>query len=105
MTSSRRAAASIGALVALLVFGWSSHNASGQQKVPFQGGIPVAPLGLAGHPLPPLPMAFDTAEGQRIRVVAVARSLSYPFALAFLPDDTMLVTERFGKLRVIRHGV
>src|SRR6266700_2997816 len=46
---------------------------SGQQKVPFQGGIPLAPDGLAHRPLPKLPMEFDTGEGQRIRVVAVAR--------------------------------
>src|SRR5690242_782419 len=77
----------------------------GQQKVPFEKGIPVAPLGLAGRPLPKLPMEFDTGEGQRIRVVAVTRELEYPWSLAFLPDGTMLVTERTGKLRAIRNGV
>ncbi len=77
----------------------------GQQKVPFQNGIPVAPSGLAGRPLPKLPMEFDTAEGQRIRVVAVTRELEYPWSAAFLPDGTMLVTERAGRLRIIRNGV
>ena len=79
--------------------------AFGQHKVPFQNGIPVAPLGLANRPLPKLPMEFDTGEGQRIRVVAVTRELEYPWSLAFLPDGTMLVTERTGKLRAIRNGV
>jgi aldose sugar dehydrogenase len=77
----------------------------GQQKVPFQNGIPVAPTGLANRPLPKLPMEFDTGEGMRIRVVAVTRELEYPWSLAFLPDGTMLVTERTGHLRVIRKGV
>src|SRR5438105_6349818 len=78
---------------------------SGQQKVPFQNGIPLAPKGLAGRPLPKLPMEFDTGEGQRIRVVAVSRDLEYPSSLAFLPDDSMLVTERAGRLRIIRKDV
>jgi glucose/arabinose dehydrogenase len=75
-----------------------------QQTVPFQGGIPVAPRGLAGKPLPAGPMVFDTGEGERIRVVAVTRELEYPFGMTWLPDGSMLVTERFGKLRIIRNG-
>jgi aldose sugar dehydrogenase len=82
-----------------------SQMAVGQQKVPFKNGIPVAPQGLAGHKLPDLPIEYDTAEGQRIRVVAVTRDLEYPFSMAFLPDGSMLVTERFGRLRIIRNGV
>src|SRR5215472_13329521 len=76
----------------------------GQQKVPFRNNIPVAPQGLAGHKLPDLPREFDTAEGQRIRVVAVTRALEYPWSLAFLPDGSMLITERAGRLRIIRNG-
>jgi glucose/arabinose dehydrogenase len=38
-------------------------------------------------------------------VVAVTRALEYPWSLTFLPDGTMLVTERAGRLRVIRNGV
>jgi glucose/arabinose dehydrogenase len=75
-----------------------------QQKVPFNNGIPVAPTGLANRPLPKLPMVLDTAEGQRIRVSAVTQALEFPWSLAFLPDGTMLVTERTAKLRVIRNG-
>jgi glucose/arabinose dehydrogenase len=76
-----------------------------QQTVPFQNGVPVAPRGLAGRKLPQLPATYDTAEGQKIRVVAVTRALEYPWSLAFLPDGSMLVTERAGRLRVIRNGV
>jgi glucose/arabinose dehydrogenase len=78
---------------------------SAQQSVPFQGGIPVAPRGLAGKPLPAGPMVFETGEGERIRVVAVTKELVYPYGMTWLPDGTMLITERFGNLRVIRNGV
>jgi len=80
-------------------------SVSAQQKVPFQNGIPVAPEGLAHRPLPTLPMEFDTGEGQRIRVAAVARGIESPFSAAFLPDGSMLVTTRTGQLRIIRNGV
>src|ERR1700689_5527097 len=80
---------------------------SGQQNVPFDKtfNVPVAPQGLAGRKLPKLPLEFDTAEGQTRRVVAVTRGLEYPFSAAFLPDGNMLVTERAGRLRIIRSGV
>jgi glucose/arabinose dehydrogenase len=76
----------------------------GQQRVPMQGTIPVAPTGLKKRALPDKPVEYDTAEGQNIRVSVVARGLAYPFGLAFLPDGSMLVTERLGRLRIIRNG-
>jgi glucose/arabinose dehydrogenase len=78
-----------------------------QQNVPFDKtfNIPVAPTGLAGRKLPKLPMEFDTAEGQKIRVTAVTTALEYPWSAAFLPDGSMLVTERAGRIRIIRNGV
>jgi glucose/arabinose dehydrogenase len=94
----RRAAA----LVFVMIAGAIAGHA--QQSVPFQGGIPVAPRGLAGKPLPAGPMVFDTGEGERIRVVAVTRELEFPYGMTWLPDGSMLVTERFGKLRIIRNG-
>ena len=77
---------------------------SGQQSVPFENSIPVAPKGLAARPLSDKPVEFDTAEGQKIRVVVVTKALSFPWSLAFLPDGSTLITERFGKLRIIRNG-
>ena len=76
----------------------------GQRTVPFSNGIPVAPTGLANKPLGAGPFVYDTGEGQKIRVVVVTKGLSYPFSMAWLPDGTMLVTERMGKLRIIRNG-
>jgi len=69
-----------------------------------QLNIPVAPTGLANRPLPKLPVTFDTGEGQKIRVVAVTTALEFPYSAAFLPDGSMLVTERPGRLRIIRNG-
>jgi len=82
-------------------------GATAQQTVPFDKtfNIPVAPKGLAGRPLPKLPMEFATAEEQRIRVSAVTTGLEYPFSMAFLPGGDILVTERAGRLRLIRNGV
>jgi glucose/arabinose dehydrogenase len=63
------------------------------------------PVGLAVPPLGAGPFAFDTAEHLKIRVSVVTKGLSHPWAIAFLPDGSLLVTERPGRLRVIRHGV
>lgn len=92
---------------ATILTGIICFAASAQQKVPFDPrfNIPVPPEGLAHRKLPALPLEFDTAEGQRIRVTAVTRALEYPWSLAFLPDGSMLVTERPGRLRLIRNGV
>src|SRR5689334_13548363 len=58
-------------------------------------GVPVAPLG-AG------PFLFDTAEQHKIRVSVVARGLEHPWSLVFLPDGSMLIAERPGRLRLVR---
>ena len=61
-------------------------------------GVPVAPLG-AG------PFVLDTAEQHKIRVTVVTKGLEHPWSLVFLPDGSMLVTERPGRIRVVRNGV
>jgi glucose/arabinose dehydrogenase len=100
----RRFASLVGSL-ALAIAAAGTSVGSGQQTVPFENTIPVAPRGLKARPLPDKPVEFDTAEGQQIRVVVVTKALSYPWSLAFLPDGSMLVTERAGRIRVIRNGI
>ena len=39
------------------------------------------------------------------RVVTVVEGLVHPFAMQFLPEGDMLVTERPGRLRIVRDGV
>jgi len=94
-----------GLLALALVATLGSRAGSGQQTVPFQNEVPVAPSGLKARPLPDKPIVLDTAEGMNVRVVVFTRGLEYPWSLAFLPDGGMLVTERFNRLRIIRNGV
>jgi aldose sugar dehydrogenase len=61
-------------------------------------GIPVPPLG-AG------PYVYDTAEQHKIKVSVVTKGLVHPWAIAWLPDGSMLITERPGRLRIVRNGV
>jgi len=77
---------------ALLLFG-SSVQA---QQPPQIGRAPVV-LEDKGYLL-------DTAEQHSIRVDIVARGLSRPFGLAFLPNGDALVTERGTRLRLIRNA-
>ena len=44
------------------------------------------------------------SEAHAFRVVTVVAGLEHPWGLAFLPDGRMLVTERPGRLRVVRNG-
>ncbi|MDX1529529.1 MAG: PQQ-dependent sugar dehydrogenase, partial [Gammaproteobacteria bacterium] len=69
-------------------------NAAAQPGI----GVPVPPLGDG-------PWIIDTAEQHSIRLSVVTKGLSHPWAIAFLPDDTMLITERPGRLRYVRDGV
>jgi glucose/arabinose dehydrogenase len=45
-----------------------------------------------------------SSEEHRFRVATVASGLSNPWGIAFLPGGDMLVTERAGRLRLIRGG-
>src|SRR3970040_1069615 len=92
------------AAVILLVSAAGAELPSSQQSVPFQFGIPVAPQGVANKPLGDGPFEYATAEGQDIRVVVVTKALQFPYSLEFLPDGKLVVTERAGRLRVIRAG-
>jgi aldose sugar dehydrogenase len=83
------------ALLAACIFGISG-TARAQQPPPI--GIPHVALG-AG------PFVFDTAEQHKIRVAVVARGIPHPWSVAFLPDGNMLITERGGRLRIVRNGV
>ncbi len=53
--------------------------------------------------LSPGPWRYETSAGT-LDVKIIARQLDHPWAMAFLPDDSILITERPGRLRVIRNG-
>src|SRR5580698_275384 len=75
----------------------------------FAALIPAAaqqePIGVPLPPLGPGPFVLDTAEQHKIRVTVVTKGLVHPWSLVFLPDGSMLVTERPGRIRVVRDGV
>jgi glucose/arabinose dehydrogenase len=85
---------SIGLAAALLLGMLALSHA--QEPPPL--GVPVPPLGGG-------PWVIDTAEQHKIRVSVVTDGLEHPWAIAFLPDGGMLVTERPGRLRIVRDGV
>lgn len=43
-------------------------------------------------------------EEHRLRVVTLVSGLEHPWSLAFLPDGRILVTERPGRLRIVKEG-
>jgi glucose/arabinose dehydrogenase len=52
------------------------------------------------------PVLLKSMGGMSVRVVKLAEGLSHPDGLVFLPDRrTLLVTERLGRLRVVKDGV
>jgi glucose/arabinose dehydrogenase len=55
------------------------------------------------QPLAAGPFTYRTGEGQNIRVSVLAR-LPSPYAIAFLPNGDMLVTQRTGELKRIPKG-
>jgi glucose/arabinose dehydrogenase len=83
-----------GALALVLLAGHALPAAAQQQPAPG-----IAPLVLSQPSY-----SSDTAEQHRLRAVVVARGLNHPFALAMLPDGDALVSERGGKLRLVRNA-
>jgi len=52
----------------------------------------------------PAPISGDVPEATGWRAEVVAGGLSHPWAIAWLPDGAALITERAGRLRVLRDG-
>ena len=69
-------------------------------------GNPTAPPPIS-WPSPPLadgPIVVETALVRPIKIT-VTKGLNQPWSMAFLPDGRILVTERGGKLRIVKDGV
>lgn len=94
-------------LVAAIIGSVAVGNA--QNPAPAAGAAPAAPGGQGargGGPRDTLGEGpWDLAAGRgRVRLSVVTKGLQNPWGIAFLPDGDMLVTERPGRLRVIRGG-
>ncbi|HUK35112.1 MAG TPA: PQQ-dependent sugar dehydrogenase [Vicinamibacterales bacterium] len=80
--------------------------AAGQAAQGRGRGTPTAPPPII-WPSPPLadgPIVVDTALVRPIKIT-VTKGLNQPWGMAFLPDGRILVTERGGKLRIVKDGV
>jgi len=69
------------------------------------GGTPP-PIQWAAPPLPDGPITIQSATPahRNLRLV-VTKGLFHPWGMAFLPDGSILITERPGCLRIVRNGV
>jgi aldose sugar dehydrogenase len=56
-----------------------------------------------GRPPPPPPQPAKVVK-TGYKVTEIAKGLDHPWSMAFLPDGSMLVTERQGRLRLIKGG-
>src|SRR5574342_568998 len=92
-------------LLSLGALGVFAGTLAAQQEVPMRNNTPVAPQGIKIPPLPDTPVRYETAGGQTIRVGVYARGFHNPWSMAFPSDDTILVAERAGAIRVVRNGV
>jgi len=98
---------SIGSLVAVLTLALAGR--AQQPASPPAGGparTPTAPpaINWPSPPLPDGPLMTETGIQRSVRIV-VTKGLNQPWSMAFLPDGSILVTERPGRLRIVRNGV
>jgi glucose/arabinose dehydrogenase len=61
-------------------------------------------LGCERAPVAEVPGEPVASEEASFRVVEVAGGLEHPWGMAFLPDGDILITERPGRLRILRDG-
>jgi glucose/arabinose dehydrogenase len=80
-------------IAAALLFAVTAGPAGAQGR----GGIPVPAL-------PDQPWEYQTANA-KIRVRVLTAGLENPWSLEFLPDASILITERNGRLRHFKDGV
>ena len=109
--SETRAAWSIAAAaVAVTVAGVLAQTPAptGRQGGPPAGGGRQGPPpgGFQRPPSPPFPDTAQVVEtiGLSLRVVPMFKGLQNPWSIAFLPNGDMLITEKPGRLRIVRGG-
>ena len=86
--------------------GQGGQGGQGAAPAAARGGARGGPGIFPRVPTLPFPSAPQTIETihQKIRVVPYVRGLDTPWSIAFLPNGDMLVTEKAGRLRVVRNG-
>jgi glucose/arabinose dehydrogenase len=108
----KRFVTGIVAVVAVLsIAGVKAQRGSVPLASPQTPPAPAAPRGRGPAPVDTLgagPWDFTVGGGRgggvKLHVTAI-KGLDHPWGIAFVPDGSMLVTERPGRLRVVRNGV
>jgi len=100
----------IAAGIAFAVAGATAQQtppAGGRQGAPPPGGgrgpQPGGFQRMASLPFPDAPQVVETI-GLSLRVSPMFKGLASPWSLAFLPNGDMLITEKPGRLRIVRGG-
>ena len=100
----------IAAAIAFAVAGATAQQtppAGGRQGAPPPGGgrgpQPGGFQRMASLPFPDAPQVVETI-GLSLRVSPMFKGLASPWSLAFLPNGDMLITEKPGRLRIVRGG-
>lgn len=83
-------------VLASMAVGVAASSASAQARPQWEGVPPVR--------LTEGTMLLHTADEPNITVRVMATGLEHPWSMAFLPDGNLLVTERPGRLRIVRDG-
>jgi len=106
MSDNLRVGGVAGALVAAAFILFASDHPGKQTLAPHELNGKDAPPAIVTDPpaVPKKPILFDTAEERHLRLNVLARGLEQPWSIAFLPDGDMLVTERAGRIRLVRGG-
>ena len=78
--------------------------APGKDKAKAKGGGAPKGINWPSPPLPDSPYKFDTGV-ERNLTLTITKGLNTPFSMVFPDADTILITERGGKLRIVRNGV
>src|SRR5580693_7935290 len=76
---------------------------AGSGRGPARAPTAPPPITWPSPPLPDGPIVLDTGIQHQIRLT-VTKGLNQPWSMAFLPDGAILITERPGRLRIVRNG-
>ncbi|MDX1383572.1 MAG: PQQ-dependent sugar dehydrogenase [Thermoanaerobaculia bacterium] len=84
---------------------WIAQGAEWPEEVDDRPPRTLRAGGLPPVELPTQPVIVNTHEIPEVRMRVITQGLSHPWSIAFLPKGDVLVTERAGRLRLIRDGV
>ena len=67
--------------------------------------VGCSPPAISDNPVVPSAIASTPASPNQIRQTTVLSGLEHPWGMVWLPDGSQLITERPGRVRIVRQGV